>query len=151
MEKEERPQRVRERNPLFFFPRGRCVSNALVESSRARDVIGAGQAAQSGRIILLLSVAVVPRVLCQVRNCHKLPAARRTHAGGPGGGGGGGAMKFPEKCRDRKRLDAVTRRALTLKGMQRGFLIFCASLKSVKAGKKDNNEEGFLFFFSLNI
>lgn len=52
-----------------------------------------GKAAQSGRIILLLSVAVVPRVLCQVRNCHKLPAARRTRAG-VSGGGGGGAMKF---------------------------------------------------------
>lgn len=91
MEKEERPQRVSEHNPLFF--RGLCVSHALVEGSRALDVIGVGQAAQSGRIILLLSVAVVPRVLCQVRNCHKLPAARRTHAG-VSGGGGRGAMKF---------------------------------------------------------
>lgn len=102
MEKEERPQRVRRRNPPFF--RGRCVSHALVEGSRALDVIGVGQAAQSGRIILLLSVAVVTRVLCQVRNCHKLPAERRTHAGLSGGGGGGG-MKFPEKRRDRKCLN----------------------------------------------
>lgn len=133
MEKEERPQRVCERNPLLF--RGRRVSHALVEGSRALDVIGVGQAAQSGRIILLLSVAVVPRVLCQVRNCHKLPAARRTYAGVSGGGGGGGEMKFPEKCRDRKCLN-VTRRVLTFKGMQGGFLIFCASLKSVKRRKK---------------
>lgn len=109
-----------------------------------------GKAAQSGRIILLLSVAVVPRVLCQVRNCHKLPAARRTRAG-VSGGGGGGAMKFPEKCRDRKCLDAVTRRVLAFKGTQGGFLIFCGSLKSVKGGKKDNNEEGFLFFPSEHL
>lgn len=132
MEKEERPQRVWERNPLFF--RGRCVSHALVEGSRALDVIIVGQAAQSGRIIQLLSVAVVARVLCQVRNCHKLPAARRTHAG-VSGSSGGGAMKFPEKCRDRKCLN-VTRRVLTFKGMQGGFLILCASLKSVKRRKK---------------
>lgn len=117
-----------------FFFRGRCVSHAPVEGSRALDVIGVGQAAQSGRIILLVSVAVVPRVLCQVRNCHKLPAARRTYAG-VSGGGGGGAMKFSEKCRDRKCLN-VTRRVLTFKGMQGGFFIFCASLKSVKRRKK---------------